>query len=230
MLSLCCVRDELLVTSRDGLLHFFSWENSEQERTMSIMDIPFAMDLQQSRGSSLDEVRAVKEALFSPYLDGFVVLLTDGRAALVAPSMHSGEKFNYSQSYQGIWAPGLTNSTCAAINNKYRLLAFGTLDGDCNVFGVDDVTGALVLSHKMVLEQKYYPGIKVGPINNIVWTPDGCALALTWETGGLAIFSVFGSCLMCTLGGDYGVNSEGIRKEASLFPSLCWGTEGYQLE
>ena len=34
---------------------------------------------------------------------------------------------------------------------------------------------------------------------------------------------------MCTLGGDYGVTSDGIRKEASLFPSLCWGTEGYQL-
>ena len=60
MLTLCCVRDELLVTSRDGLMHFFSWENSETERILSIMDIPFAMDLQQSRGSSLDEVRAVK--------------------------------------------------------------------------------------------------------------------------------------------------------------------------
>ena len=97
------------------------------------------------------------------------------------------------------------------------------------MFGVDDVTGALVLSHKMVLESKYYPGIKVGPINNVVWTPDGCALAMTWESGGLSIFSVFGSCLMCTLGGDYGVTPEGIRKEAALFPSLCWGTEGYQL-
>ena len=50
MLSLCCVRDELLVTSKDGLLHFFSWENSETERILSIMDIPFAMDLQQSWG------------------------------------------------------------------------------------------------------------------------------------------------------------------------------------
>ena len=114
-------------------------------------------------------------------------------------------------SYQGIWAPGLTNSTTAAINNKYRLLAFGTLDGECCVFGVDDVTGALVQSHKMVLDPKYYPGIRVGPINNVVWTPDGCALAMTWETGGLSIFSVFGSCLMCTLGGDYGVTTEGIR-------------------
>ena len=183
---------------------------------------------QQSRGSSLDEVRSIKEALFSPYLDGFVVLLSDGRAALVAPSMH-GEKFNYSQNYQGIWAPGLSNSTTAAINNKYRLLAFGTLDGDCSVFGVDDVTGALVLSHKMILEKKFYPGVKVGPINNLVWTPDGCALAVTWESGGLAVFSVFGSCLMCTLGGDFGVTAEGLRREASIFTSLCWGTEGYQL-
>jgi hypothetical protein len=60
------------------------------------IDIPFAMDLQQSRGSSLEQPRAVKEALFSPYLDGFVVLLSDGRAALVAPSMH-GDK--HSQRY-----------------------------------------------------------------------------------------------------------------------------------
>lgn len=27
---------------------------------------------------------------------------------------------------KGIWAPGLNNATCVAINNKYRLLAFGT--------------------------------------------------------------------------------------------------------
>jgi hypothetical protein len=49
---------------------------------------------------------------------------------------------------------------------------------------------------------------------------------MTWETGGLAVFSVFGSCLMCTLGGDYGVTTEGARKEAAIFHSLGWGTEG----
>ena len=46
-----------------------------------------------------------------------------------------------------------------------------------------------------------------GGIQCLSWTPDGCAIAVAWSWachGGLAVWSVFGSLLMCTLGGDYG--------------------------
>ena len=46
-----------------------------------------------------------------------------------------------------------------------------------------------------------------GGIQCLSWTPDGCAIAVAWSwacLGGLAVWSVFGSLLMCTLGGDYG--------------------------
>lgn len=43
-----------------------------------------------------------------------------------------------------------------------------------------------------------------GAVSNLKWTPDGGALAMTWDKGGLAIWSVFGALLMCSLGWDYG--------------------------
>ena len=46
-----------------------------------------------------------------------------------------------------------------------------------------------------------------GGVQCLSWTPDGCAIAVAWSWtchGGLAVWSVFGSLLMCTLGGDYG--------------------------
>lgn len=43
-------------------------------------------------------------------------------------------------------------------------------------------------------------------MKNIKWTPDGCAMAVSWENGGIALWSTFGALLMCTLGWDYGLN------------------------
>ena len=42
-----------------------------------------------------------------------------------------------------------------------------------------------------------------GPIRCMRWTPDGTALAVAWQNGGLSLWSVYGALLLCTLGGDY---------------------------
>ena len=82
------------------------------------------------------------QAVYSSFLEGFGIVLSDGRAGLVAlsksesdvPSNDDEDEDDVSDSYEenltliakGIWAPGLNQATCVAVNNKYRLLSFGT--------------------------------------------------------------------------------------------------------
>lgn len=87
---------------------------------------------------------------YSPLIGGFAITLNDGRAAyLTASSLKfdpnvsivgfiiigpdSSTKLQIQltqllfklQQVQGIWAQGLDDATCASINHKFRLIAFG---------------------------------------------------------------------------------------------------------
>ena len=80
----------------------------------------------------------IKCAVYNPFLDGFSAVFSDGRAAKIVLSpddsdLLDSEGNNISSSAwraKGIWAPNLTQATCTAFNNKYRLLSFGTLRYD----------------------------------------------------------------------------------------------------
>lgn len=48
-------------------------------------------------------------------------------------------------------------------------------------------------------------GYGLGAVRAMTVTPDGCATALTWQSGGLSVWSTFGALLMCTLAWDYGL-------------------------
>lgn len=75
----------------------------------------------------------------------------------------------------------------------------------CVVYYIDESTGGLEISHYCVLSSKDYPGYP-GAVSQIRWTPDGCAMAVSWSRGGLSIWSTFGALLMCSLGWDYGLH------------------------
>lgn len=141
---------------------------------------------------------------------------------------------------QGIWAQGLDDATCASINHKYRLIAFGRkkcvvrmftfifisihliffskidsilianlclliVSSQAAVYIIDDLTGGLELSHTIELSAKDFPG-SPGSVREMKWTPDGCAVMLSWSKGGISLWSTFGAMLMCSLGWDYGLN------------------------
>lgn len=44
---------------------------------------------------------------------------------------------------------------------------------------------------------------KTGPVKLIRWSPDYSVAMVTWECGGLSLWSVFGAHLICTLGEDF---------------------------
>ena len=81
-------------------------------------------------------------------------MLSDGRAAfLVSNSL----KFD-PNGVTGIWAGGVEDVTTTAINHKYRLMAFGRANSHGVVYGIDETTGGLELSHRLSLPTRDYPG------------------------------------------------------------------------
>lgn len=190
---------------------------------------------------------------YSPLIGGFAITLNDGRAAyltasslkfdpnvricrwlkidLFSPDTTSYNIFWLLQQVQGIWAQGLDDATCASINHKYRLIAFGrrkyvflfcvfivasdayndkiyfshNRSSHAAVYVIDDLTGGLELSHTIVLSAKDFPG-SPGHVREMKWTPDGCAVMLSWSKGGISLWSTFGTMLMCSLGWDYGLH------------------------
>lgn len=73
------------------------------------------------------------------------------------------------------------------------------------VYVIDDLTGGLELSHTIILSAKDFPG-SPGYVREMKWTPDGCAVMLSWSKGGISLWSTFGTMLMCSLGWDYGLH------------------------
>lgn len=69
----------------------------------------------------------IVQLIYSPCLEGFTAVLSDGRAALIfiTKSTHENSK-SFVWKAHGIWANGLTKAVCSAVNNRYRLMAFGT--------------------------------------------------------------------------------------------------------
>lgn len=96
------------------------------------------------------------------------------------------------------------------------------------VYTIDDLTGGLELSHKLLLSAKDYPGAP-GPVREMKWTSDGAAIAMSWSNGGFSLWSTFGATLMCSLGWDYGLNVDLVRNNPLNIMSMDWSIEGYQL-
>ena len=59
-----------------------------------------------------------------------------------------------------------------------------------------------------------------GAVLKIAWSPDGCALALSWLKGGLSVWSVFGACLFCTFASDRAYACDGTPNIQGVFHSM----------
>ncbi|XP_075382618.1 guanine nucleotide exchange factor subunit RIC1 isoform X2 [Mycteria americana] len=227
--SLQSMLEDLLVATADGFLHLVHWDGMTNGRkAINLCTVPFSVDLQSSRGSFLGfEDVYIRDMEYCATLDGFAVVFNDGRVGFIAPM---SSRFTAEQLH-GVWAQDVIDGTCVAVNNKYRLMAFGCANGSVQVYTIDTTTGAMQFSHKLELTPKQYPDIwnKTGPVKLIKWSPDSCVVMVTWECGGLSLWSVFGAQLICTLGGDFAYQSDGAKKDPLKISSMTWGSEGYHL-
>ncbi|KAK9497227.1 hypothetical protein O3M35_004585 [Rhynocoris fuscipes] len=224
--SLCCLRDELMITSNRGQVLRYRWDGTlNRDYSVDLNRVPFCLDQQSSKAVPILESNTyITEIEYSPLIGGFAVVFNDGRAAfLTAYTL----KFDPNQ-MQGIWAPNIDDATCACVNHKFRLITFGRKNSDCVVYSVDEMTGGLVLNHTLSIPSQVYTG-QVGHVHCLRWSPDSCALAVAWSQGGISLWSTFGSLLMCSLSWDYGLNSDLSLHNPLNVHSMEWSAEGYQL-
>ncbi|KAM9587849.1 guanine nucleotide exchange factor subunit RIC1 isoform 3-T3 [Morphnus guianensis] len=227
--SLQSMLEDLLVATADGFLHLVHWDGMTNGRkAINLCTVPFSVDLQSSRAGSFlgFEDIYIRDMEYCATLDGFAVVFNDGRVGFITP-MSS----RFTAELHGVWAQDVIDGTCVAVNNKYRLMAFGCANGSVQVYTIDTTTGAMQFSHKLELTPKQYPDIwnKTGPVKLIKWSPDSCVVMVTWECGGLSLWSVFGAQLICTLGGDFAYQSDGAKKDPLKISSMTWGSEGYHM-
>ncbi|KFZ69254.1 Protein RIC1, partial [Podiceps cristatus] len=228
--SLQSMLEDLLVATADGFLHLVHWDGMINGRkAINLCTVPFSVDLQSSRAGSFlgFEDVYIRDMEYCATLDGFAVVFNDGRVGFITPM---SSRFT-AELLHGVWAQDVVDGTCVAVNNKYRLMAFGCANGSVQVYTIDTTTGAMQFSHKLELTPKQYPDIwnKTGPVKLIRWSPDSCVVMVTWECGGLSLWSVFGAQLICTLGGDFAYQSDGAKKDPLKISSMTWGSEGYHL-
>uniref|UniRef100_A0A803XYC7 Protein RIC1 homolog n=1 Tax=Meleagris gallopavo TaxID=9103 RepID=A0A803XYC7_MELGA len=219
--SLQSTLDDLLVATADGFLHLVHWDGMTNGRkAINLCTVPFSVDLQSSRAGSFlgFEDVYIRDMEYCATLDGFAVVFNDGRVGFITPM---SSRFTAEQLH-GVWAQDVVDGTCVAVNNKYRLMAFGCANGSVQVYTIDTTTGAMQFSHKLELTPKQYPDIwnKTGPVKLIRWSPDSCVVMVTWECGGLSLWSVFGAQLICTLGGDFAYQSDGTKKDPLKISSM----------
>lgn len=88
---------------------------------------------------------------------------------------------------------------------RFSILFDWIFSSQAAVYIIDDLTGGLELSHTIELSAKDFPG-SPGYVREMKWTPDGCAVILSWSRGGISLWSTFGAMLMCSLGWDYGLS------------------------
>uniref|UniRef100_A0A2K5KQY0 Guanine nucleotide exchange factor subunit RIC1 n=1 Tax=Cercocebus atys TaxID=9531 RepID=A0A2K5KQY0_CERAT len=228
IMSLQSVLEDLLVATSDGLLHLIHWEGMTNGRkAINLCTVPFSVDLQSSRvGSFLGFTDVhIRDMEYCATLDGFAVVFNDGKVGFITPV---SSRFTAEQLH-GVWPQDVVDGTCVAVNNKYRLMAFGCVSGSVQVYTIDNSTGAMLLSHKLELTAKQYPDIwnKTGAVKLMRWSPDNSVVIVTWEYGGLSLWSVFGAqliyvILVCVITG-----SPAFRRIQK--PFISWGAEGYHL-
>ncbi|KRX57822.1 Protein RIC1 -like protein [Trichinella sp. T9] len=225
-----------LICLKNGFVHRFLWDGQiVEELAWSVDKVPFYFDQLQSRAQYANRI-ASDCSEFSPstpptaavcfvdichssFVGGFLVVLNDGRAALLtalSPRFHPSE-------LRAIWAPNVNDACCCSTNHKYRLLAIGCKDSSVLVFHVDDTTGALVLTYRTDLNVIGNPELtrNLGPVQSVKWAAPGNYLLVSWRAMGIGCWSVFGSRLWfkpCLLD-----------RSSNAIRCFDWGPEGHHV-
>lgn len=225
--SITCIRDELMIATKTSFIFRFKWDGTQnRDYSLDLRRIPFSIDQQISSFAApiTDKNIHVSSIEYSALINGFAVVFNCGKAAFLTAQ---SPKFDPNQ-VQGVWAKNVEDATCLAVNHKYRLIAFGRKNSSAIIMYIDDTTGSLEICHNLLLSSKDYPGTP-GPVLSLKWTPDNCAIALSWTSGGISIWSTFGALLLCTLKWDYGLNFDTTQSDPFHVVAMEWSSEGYQL-
>lgn len=152
--SLTCVRDELMVAVTTGHIYRYKWNGDlNRDYSADLKRIPFSIDQRSKAIPVFEENRHITQIEYSPLNGGFAVVLNDGRAGFITASCLRFDP----NTLQGVWAPTIEDSTCTAVNHKFRLITFGRRNSQGVVYSVDETTGGLALSHRLAIPSQVFP-------------------------------------------------------------------------
>eukprot|EP00899_Mesostigma_viride_P007295 jgi/Mesvir1/16567/Mv10107-RA.1 len=164
----------------------------------------------QQKGPPVHARSAVRQVEYSDVMGLFAAVLASGSVALCTASERG---LLTADTYMRKRWLSSREATCTAITPRAQVLAVGTRDGTVDLYDVSDSRADLLRSVS-ILDWGYTPA-DTGPVRGLAWTPDGWAFAVRWRRRGLAVWSISGCRLMCTLrrtsgGVNLGEGREGV--------------------
>ncbi|XP_064397549.1 guanine nucleotide exchange factor subunit RIC1-like [Halichondria panicea] len=228
--SLVNVSGGLVVATGYGMLHRVSWDGRfDGSLQINLSLVPFTTDLlPETRGTPLgDSSLHATQLAYSLDMHGLSLVLSDGRGVFLTSRSSRLEP----QEVAAVSIPGLTGATCSALNGRYRLVAFGKEDGSVDVYSLDDSNGSWSISHSLKFSRSQFPetGLQLGSVVCVEWSVgDGMVVGVAWSNGGLSLWTVFGSLLLCSHGDQPGTPSP-LNPHCTVLQSICWSSDMYHL-
>lgn len=253
--------DNILVGLTNGRLHLISWRGQLRGTTdmwkQNSRGILGPMFLPEANGLSSSPISpsvnlppfyspgpnnerlgdmGVAQLEYSEPLGLLVVVLLDGRVILCS---NAEKGLRPVQAITPEKWVGVADAVCAAISTQQQVLAVGTRRGTVELFNLTDNAAYM---RTVSLVDWGYSLEDTGHVTCICWSPDNWAFAVGWRHRGLAVWSVSGCRLMCTIRqgslshqhiqspavghGTLPKTSEPLAYGVSV---LAWGEYGYQL-
>ncbi|XP_039116025.1 LOW QUALITY PROTEIN: guanine nucleotide exchange factor subunit Rich-like [Dioscorea cayenensis subsp. rotundata] len=197
-----CDNKSLLIGLSGGCLQFASW-NGEFSDGFKPFYHPSAYQGDRGGASSTEsngKNAAIVQLEFSLALRMLFNLYSDGCVALCSTSKKGLRLVNSLKIERWLNTP---DAICASMASNQRIIAIGCWRGVVELY--DLVEGVSHLRTVSVYDWGYSVE-DTGPVSCIAWTPDNCAFAVGWKYRGLAVWSVSGCRLMCTIR-QIGINS-----------------------
>ncbi|CAA3006448.1 guanine nucleotide exchange factor subunit Rich [Olea europaea subsp. europaea] len=220
---LMSAEEELIVGAKNGQIYGVQWDGNVDDK------FPWSLSTEvRKRSDYLVDIK------FSSVLSGFSFVFKSGRVGFMPLRSDQDETSDESRDCDTkiSYLPGVMNASCVEINHRHRLVAIGLSDSKVIVCNIGESNVGLMVNHSLIPNvqgnNNNNDKLDLGRVVSLRYSPDNFALAVSWDDGEFAIWSVFGSLLFC---------SQQWRPEcglsATLSPiqvtSLAWGREGYNL-
>eukprot|EP00039_Didymoeca_costata_P003339 m.66994 g.66994 ORF g.66994 m.66994 type:complete len:1199 (+) comp11850_c0_seq2:319-3915(+) len=249
-------RNDILVSTTAGVLERVSWDEAAKSNNHEdpvLFDASTAIVLANVKFKKGEpSIPAGVHVVHMRYCNTTQILaiaLSDGTAAVLTSPRSAFDSHIY-----GTWVPAaLVDSgkrrqisissteafaTRVCVNARFRLVAVGTTDGDVHLYNLEHSNkqkqegAVLSFSHSLSFHSRRSPmhaeDVAAGHVSDLGWSPDGYAIAVGQATGGLSVWSVFGSLLMSTTA-DNSMANPGSTEAGFGMLSLSWGPAGYHL-
>ncbi|KAK1260240.1 hypothetical protein QJS04_geneDACA002447 [Acorus gramineus] len=216
--NLVCDSKNILVGLSNGCLHLMSWKGEfyrmfEPHCHSQAISNPTVLSHSSDDGPSsseggsrlstsnncCDRASIVQLELSWP-MKLLVVIYSDGQVAICSISKRGLKQTD------SIKAERWTNSgdaVCASVASDKQILAVGCRRGVVELYDLAETPSLL---RTVSLVDWGYSVEDTGSVSCIAWTPDNSAFAVGWKFRGIAVWSVSGCRLMCTIR-QIGLNS-----------------------